>query len=71
MVLRHKGDRGTGGTCVRGKMPYKELLCESDMKNTAPNITSLIRAIRPYGVSVSGSLKICRPRLKYKLHTFD
>ena len=42
-----------------GKVQYKEFLCEHDMKDTIPNINSLIRAVRPYGVSVPDSLKIC------------
>jgi len=68
MILRRKEERGTGGTCVMGKVPYTELLCDHDMKDNAPNATSLIRALRPYGVSLPDSLKyLCRPRLKYKL----
>jgi hypothetical protein len=58
MVLKCEEERGTGGTCIMGKVLRTEFLCEHDMKDTAPNISILVRAVRPYGVSVPDSLKI-------------
>jgi len=67
MVLRRKGDRGVGGTCVMGEVPYNEFLCERDMKNTAPNITSLIRQYVHMACLYRQSENLGRPRLKYEL----
>jgi hypothetical protein len=57
--LRRKEERGTGGTCVMGKVPFTEFLYDNDMNDTALNITTLVRTVRPYGVTVPDSLKIC------------
>jgi hypothetical protein len=59
MDLRRKEARGTGGTCVVGKVPSTEFLYENDIEDTAPNITTLVWTVRIYGMTVPVSLKIC------------
>ena len=60
MILRRKEGRGRGGTCVMGKVPYREFLCEHVVKDNAPNISSLVRAIGSVRrVCTRQSKKIC------------